>query len=161
MQLLPKQEPVGLLIAVARTRMKQAMLSRLGPHRLSPPQFWVLVTLLESEGPSLGEVSERLRMDRPTASRVVGALARRRFVHLGRDPADRRRVRIATTPMANRLRGDLLALASEARKRLVAGISRIEVDALRAGLRHVIANMEEWGPADAGGPARRRRGGRA
>ena len=58
----PVKEPVGLLIAAARRRMKRAVQDRVAPHGLTPQQFWVLVNIDEAEGPSLGEIAARLRL---------------------------------------------------------------------------------------------------
>jgi len=55
----PVKEPVGLLIAAARRRMKRAVQDRVAPHGLTPQQFWVLVNIDEAEGPSLGEIAAR------------------------------------------------------------------------------------------------------
>ena len=39
------QDYVGLLIAIARRRIKQVVLSRVVRHRLSSGQFWILIGL--------------------------------------------------------------------------------------------------------------------
>jgi len=62
------KEPSAFLIASARRRMKRC---RAGPGSLPwaypASSFWVLVNIDEAEGPSLGEIAARLRLDAPTA----------------------------------------------------------------------------------------------
>src|SRR6478609_7719596 len=79
-QLLSKQESLGRLIALARRRLKQAVGRRVAHHQLSSQQFWVVVFLAEEDRPALCDVCDALRMDAPTASRIVSALARRGLV---------------------------------------------------------------------------------
>ncbi|MGC3996289.1 MAG: MarR family transcriptional regulator [Anaeromyxobacter sp.] len=133
---------MGLLIAVARRRIKQAVLARAAGHRLSPQQFWLLVGLLERPGASQRELAGALHLDAPTASRVVAALVRRRLVRVEADPADRRRVRLHLTPAGAQLAGRLAVAAAEIRETVVEGLSGAELEALRRSLRHVIANLE-------------------
>ena len=44
------KEPVGLLIAAARRKMKRAVHERVAPHGLTTQQFWALVNIDEAFG---------------------------------------------------------------------------------------------------------------
>ena len=136
------KEPVGLLIAAARRRMKRAVRDRVAPHGLSPQQFWVLVNIDEAEGPSLGAIAARLRLDAPTASRAVTQLMRRKLVKVEGDRGDRRRLRLWVTPLGRRKIGPLRELAAELRSAAVHGLTRDEEEALRALLRKIIENLD-------------------
>src|SRR5437879_5202543 len=85
-RMLSQQEYVGLLIASARRSLKQAVLGRARRFRLTPVQFWLLLSLGERAGAPLVELARRQRIDSPTASRVVAALRRRGLVRLQGDP---------------------------------------------------------------------------
>lgn len=139
---MSKQEPIGLLIGAARRRIKQAVGRRLGRWRLTPQQFWVLVAVSENEGLSLGDLVERLRMDAPTASRVVTALVARKLLRAAGDPHDRRRSRLHPTAAGAALGPELRALAAEIRQTVARGFDEAELEAARAMLRRVIANMD-------------------
>ncbi len=139
--MLSRQEYPGLLIAVARRRIKQAVLARAAPHRLSTQQFWVLVHLQERAGLSQRELAARMDVDAPTVSRVLAALITRGLVRAEEDPEDRRRTRLRLTPPGRELGRTLAADAAEIRRGVVAGMSGPEVDALSAGLRKVIDNV--------------------
>ena len=144
------QEPIGLLVAVVRRRMKQTVGALVREFDLSPQQFWMLVAIARDEGSSLGEVAERLRMDAPTACRVVATLVRRKLVHSGADPADRRRSRVVLTPSGRATADRLLPIAGEVRAAVEAGLTAAERAALVAGLQKVIANLDAYRVGRAG-----------
>src|SRR6266516_2462082 len=97
------QEYLGLLIAVARRRFKQAVLVRAGRHRLSVQQFWMLIALAERPDVSQSRIAERLRGDAPTVSRTLSSLLERRLIRADLDPSDRRRTRVSLTAAGQRL----------------------------------------------------------
>lgn len=159
MQSLQKQEPVGLLIAAARRRIKEAVGRRVRPHGLTHQQFWLLVALHEGARPSLGQVARRQRIDAPTASRVVALLRGRGLVRVDTDPADRRRSRLGLTPRGAALAARVSPLARQVRSAVVRGLASREVDGLRRLLRRVMTNMDrfEEGAARSTGRGRPRR----
>ena len=146
MQPLLQHEPVGLLIGVARRRIKQVVGRQLRDHRLSPQQFWVLVNLGECPDISLSELAERLHMDDPTASRIVGALTERRLARIQPHPTDRRRRRLGLTPAGAALARRVAPIALEVRRAVEAGLTPRERDNLRSLLRRVIENVERLDP---------------
>lgn len=139
------QEYLGLLIAVARRRLKQAVLARMRERklRLSVQQFWILSALRELPGVSQISLAERLRTDAPTVSRTLGGLIDRRLVRTETDVADRRRTSVWLTPQGERLAAELAPLAEEIRDAVVAGMSTAEVAAVQRGLLRAIANLEK------------------
>ncbi len=164
MQPLPLQESVGLLIAAARRLVKQAVSAEALRRGLSYQQFWFLVGIAETEGLSQRELSERLRTDAPTASRVIAGLVRLGLIRAGEDPRDRRRSALFLTPRGSALARRLVPVAAAVRAAMVEGMPESERDALRRSLRRVIANMERLvGPQDVpdreGSTMRRRRTG--
>ncbi|HEX9288905.1 MAG TPA: MarR family transcriptional regulator [Anaeromyxobacteraceae bacterium] len=136
------QEYLGLLIATARRRIKQAVLARAGHHELSAQQFWFLIALSEHPGMSQVDLAQRVRADAPTASRSLAGLRRRRLVRIEVDPEDRRRGRAFLTPAGERLAKELSHVAQQIRATVVEGMTEAEVDALRSGLRRVIENLD-------------------
>ena len=147
------QEYLGLLIAVARRRLKQAVLSRVDRRRLSVQQFWMLIALAEQSGISQARIAERLHADAPTVSRTLSALLERRLVRADLDPSDRRRTCLWLTPAGQRLAAELAATAAEVRAAVIEGMSSKEIAAVREGLLRVIANLERF---EAHAPPRRR-----
>lgn len=140
--MLLTQEYPGLLIAVARRRIKQAVLARAARHGISPQQFWILVGLRERRAASQSELAERMHVDAPTASRVLATLVRRRLVRVEQDPDDRRRARVHLTRAGEELAGELAGIAGVIRAAMVEGMSAAELEALRRGLHKIISNLE-------------------
>ena len=142
--MLPRQEPVGLLVSAVRRRIRQVVHAEASRHRLAPQQFWVLVSVHEAGSVSLGALAERLHMDQPTASRVVASLAARKLLRMTEDPADRRRVLLAPTPAGADLAARLRPVAKELRSAAVSGFTGDEEDALRRLLRRVLENLDRF-----------------
>src|SRR3954470_22592042 len=157
--MLPEQEYVGLLIAVARRSIKQAVQRRARAFRLTAPQFWFLNAARELPGASLGEMARRQRVDAPTTSRLAEGLARRGLVRMEPDDRDRRAVRVLLTPSGARLADRIGPIASSVRAAVVRGMSRREQAALRAALRRVVVNLESFGAGTRSTPKRERRAG--
>ncbi len=141
---MSKQESLGRLIAVARRRLKQTVGRRVAGHGLSAQQFWVLVHLDEADEPALCVVCDALRIDAPTASRIVAALSRRGLVRAGEDPADRRRARLKLTAGGRALARELQPLAAEFRAAVERDLSRREALELRRLLKKVIAGLDRY-----------------
>jgi DNA-binding MarR family transcriptional regulator len=141
---LQKQEPIGLLVAVVRRRIKQTVGVVVRPYRLSPQQFWTLMAIARQEGLSLTELSDRQRMDQPTACRVVSTLARRRLVRSGPDPSDRRRSRLVLTPSGRAMAEELLPVVAAIRAAVESGLTPAERNAIVGGLRKVVASLDRF-----------------
>lgn len=85
--------------------------------RLTYQQYNVL-RIIHGEGPvSPAEIARRLLVSAPVVTRLVGGLAEAGLVERGKDPNDRRSVRLTLTPSGRRrstaMRRDLLAAAAE------------------------------------------------
>src|SRR5512144_1503291 len=128
-------EPIGLLIGAVRRRIRQAVGSHVRRYHLTTQQFWVLVAIYEHPGFSLGQLAAHLRMDEPTASRVVAALMKRKLVQVKGDAADRRRACIHLRAPGAELGKELRALAMTVRAAVVQGLRPTEQAALRGSLR--------------------------
>jgi DNA-binding MarR family transcriptional regulator len=143
-QRISDDEHIGLLIAAARRRITQALGRCVRHYHLTPRQFWILVALYEHPGLSLGELATQLRMDDPTASRVIFALMNRELVQVRADTEDRRRSRLHLGTPGAALGKELHELATAVRKAIVQGLSLSERKALQASLRKIIVSMDRF-----------------
>jgi len=139
---MQRQRSLGFLIALAHRRIRQAVAARVSDLDLSPPQFWMMVRILEHEGGSLRELAEHARLDEPTASRVVFALVRRGLVRSEVDPGDRRRSRLLMTPEGRELTRRLLPLSEEIRATVEGALPSAEREAVASGLEKVVARLD-------------------
>ena len=149
---MDRDEPIGLLIGAVRRRIKQAVGSHVRRYRLSTQQFWVLVAIHEHPGISLGELAAHLRMDKPTASRVVFTLMKRKLLQVTGHATDRRRACLHVGAAGAPLTKELHGLASAVRGAVTHGLTATELAALRRALRKIIDNMDRLQGGDAGQP---------
>jgi len=70
---------------------------------ITGPQLWVVKTIYENGGLSLGELSKRMYLNPSTITGVVDRLEKRRYVLRDRSEKDRRVVKVQLTPRGNRL----------------------------------------------------------
>ena len=141
---MSEQVPLGRLIGAARRRLKQAVGRRVSRYGLSSQQFWVLVHLDEANGPALVGVCAALRIDPPTASRIITALTRRGLVRAQPDPSDRRRARLKLTPDGRALARELQPLARDVRAAVERDLTRPESAELRRLLNKVITGLDRY-----------------
>jgi MarR family transcriptional regulator, lower aerobic nicotinate degradation pathway regulator len=139
---MPGQEPIGLLVAATRRRIKQAVSVLVGSRDLSPQQFWVVVAVAESEGLSLSELAQCRHMDQPTASRVVYGLVRRKLLRASIDPADRRCVLLMLTAGGRRLARQLLPIARKIHRTIERSLQPAERRAVVSGLQKVLGSLD-------------------
>ncbi|MET0287592.1 MAG: MarR family transcriptional regulator [Polyangiales bacterium] len=121
--------------------MKQIIGEQVRDYGLTPAQFWTLIRIFEREGLSLRELADSLHMDTPTASRVVAALVRSKYVRSEEDPDDRRRSRILLTPRGRTLADKLHAVAVQTRAAVEAPFSANERETLRNLLRKSLQHV--------------------
>ena len=138
------QEYLGLLIAAARSRIKQVVLAQVAQFGLAPQQFWMLTALREMPGMSQADLAERVRADAPTVSRTLGALLERGLVRSDPDPEDRRRSRVFLTAAGEQLASEVAAVAADVRAAVVEGMSAAEEAAVRRGLKRILDNLDRY-----------------
>jgi len=133
---------IGALAAAVRRSLKQVLWARLTPYKLSPQQFWVILVLLEKGPSSLHPLAQQVWMDDPTASRVVKAMVKGGWLTTKPDPRHGRRILIDLAPGAMALAHELQDLATALRASMVVGLSPVEQENLKGGLRKMIGNLE-------------------
>jgi DNA-binding MarR family transcriptional regulator len=157
--MLTHQEPVALLVAAARRRIKQAVHARLRGLALSAPQFWFLLAIRDRPGSSLKALAEQQRLDLPSSSRLAASLAAKGLIAQGRSSADRRLTSFGLTAAGSRLAAKLGQEAERIRRDTVAGFSQAEEAQLQSLLQRVLANLnglEAPGPGARPADAKRR-----
>jgi DNA-binding MarR family transcriptional regulator len=135
-------EPIGLLAGALRRRIRELVSAKVARFDLTAQQFWVLVAVSELEAPKLVDVAARQRMDAPTASRVMKALASRGLVRDEGALEDRRRSCYVLTAAGRKLAARLLPVAAFVRGAVVEALTPAEARAVRRGLRKAIAHID-------------------
>lgn len=150
----PSEQPPDLIEEV----MLQLVRS-LGLHRpLSLPSgaevslsegsaLWVLAAA--GEAPlTQGELGRSLWLEKSTVSRLIAGLERRGWVVRRRDAANRRFVRVELTDRGRELSAELSRFMNDRHRRILAGLTDTERDALRVGISALSRAVEAAGHRD-------------
>ena len=115
---------------------------------LTYPQYLVMLVLWESDGPTVGEIGERLCLDSGTLSPLLRRLADAGLVQRRRESADERRVTVHLTDAGRDLRAKAAGIPAALGGRLVD--DQASYRALHAELTALADRLERaTGPADA------------
>ena len=106
--------------------------------------YFYIRTLLEEDGISQVELSERVGMERATVTVVLDTLETHGIVTRTPHPSDRRKTNVFLTTKGRRMRSDILDSVGETNKIALAGISDTEFARFRKTLAKMIANVETY-----------------
>lgn len=108
----PRTNPAARIVRAAFA-LRHALQESFREARLAAtPAEWMLLNLLAHAGSQrVGDIARLSRHDRTTITRVVDGLVRRGLLDRGRDPKDRRVVRVALSRRGRTLHGKLLPRA--------------------------------------------------
>jgi len=130
------------------TRNATFEVMRIGGHEITPEQWIVLVRLWERDGRTQTELGTSTYRDRPTMSRILAGMERRKLVVRRRDPAHARIWRVYLTPRARALEPELVPLARELVARSLRGIDPRDLETTRTTLRRIFENIDTQGATD-------------
>ncbi len=106
--------------------------------------YFYIRTLLEEDGISQVELSERVGMERATVTVVLDTLEALGIVVREAHPSDRRKTNVFLTPKGRRMRGDILQAVGTANRVALKGISATDFERFRKTLAVMIANVETY-----------------
>ena len=116
---------------------------------LSIPEWRVVAVLAANPGLSAAEVTSRTAMDKVAVSRAVATLLAAGRLRRTTAPADRRRTHLALTPQGLRVYAQVVPMALEYERALVAPLSKRDRATLDRILRVLLGRAVELGPAQA------------
>jgi MarR family transcriptional regulator, 2-MHQ and catechol-resistance regulon repressor len=108
-------------------------------HDISVTQCYALETLVEHGPMRLGELTERLFLDKSTTSRVVQSLVAKGYVEQHADVADRRATALTATPAGQTLCARITQDLVDQQKELLADLD----PEVRAGVVHVVRRLAQ------------------
>ena len=123
-----------LLLRRAARRVTQIYDEHLRPAGLKTTQFSLLAQLRHADGLAIGELAERMSMDRTTLTRNLGPLVSAGWVAQRPDAADRRRMRLALTDDGRRTLRGAAPRWHEAQRALRKQLGEPRVGALHAAI---------------------------
>ncbi|WP_005035251.1 MarR family winged helix-turn-helix transcriptional regulator [Holophaga foetida] len=136
------QSNLSLLIMTAKRQIKQLGTAGLKRFRLTDQQCLLLETLREVGPVCLSDLATELRLDHPTASRLVHTLEERALLKVRLDPKHRRRVLIHLDEDNQTFLDELHHIVQTYRSRLEAGLTEEEKSTLRACLGKLVTNLD-------------------
>jgi DNA-binding MarR family transcriptional regulator len=116
---------------------------------LSIPEWRVMAVLAANPGLSAAEVTARTAMDKVAVSRAVATLLGAGRLRRTTVPADRRRTHLQLTPAGVRVYAQVVPMALEYERRLVASLSNRDRATLDRILRVLLGRAVELGPVPA------------
>jgi DNA-binding MarR family transcriptional regulator len=114
---------------------------------LSIPEWRVMAVLAATPGLSAAEVTARTAMDKVAVSRAVATLLAAGRLRRTTVPADRRRTHLQLTTAGERVYAQVVPMALEYERRLVASLSARDRVLLDRILRVLLGRAVELGPA--------------
>jgi DNA-binding MarR family transcriptional regulator len=116
---------------------------------LTIPEWRVMAVLAANPGLSAAEVTARTAMDKVAVSRAVASLLAAGRLQRTTAPADRRRTHLALTGAGTRVYAQVVPMALDYERKLVAPLSKSERTTLDRILRILLGRAVELGPAHA------------
>lgn len=99
---------------------------------------------LDADGPlAQRDLTERLRLDKSTVSRLVAGLVRKGYVARERDPANRRLDRLTVTEKGRQAHREIREAFHDRHVRVLDAMTPAEREALRTGLTGLIRALHE------------------
>jgi DNA-binding MarR family transcriptional regulator len=115
----------------------------LGPHLdITYPQWSFIRVLSQQDGLSQRELAERVGLMENTTLVALNVMERRGWVRRERDRTDRRRLLVYLTAEGRAVER-LRPLVRDANLAAIQGLDQATVDALRRGLKAMLANLDE------------------
>ena len=139
----PLSTGLGYLIRSTHKAFSRRLAGELARHGISFKHYFYLRALLEEDGISQIELSERVGMQRATVTTVLATLEAKGYVRRVRDPDDARSRRVVLTPKGRRLREPLLKTIDTIQRVASSGISSADLRHFRAVCEHMARNLDE------------------
>lgn len=136
-------ESMGFLISDAARAVKRSLYARIAQHNIRGGHWYCLRTLLQQDGVTQRELSQRLGIMGPSTVEMLRAMEKEGLVIRKRDPHDKRKVRVYLTDHARSVKPTLLQIASEVNATMVSRMSEAEQILLKLLLRRLRSTLNE------------------
>jgi MarR family transcriptional regulator, organic hydroperoxide resistance regulator len=141
----PAAESSGYLVRNAHRAFQRLLEKRIAAYGLKRGQWYFLRVLWTEDGLSQRELSARVGMMEPTTVIALRSMEKSGLIRRMRSAEDKRRSQVWLTPKAQRLRGELLALARDITQVAEHGIARRELAVFRRVVARMTANLDRIG----------------
>jgi DNA-binding MarR family transcriptional regulator len=132
---------IGYLLRDTARRILSDLTTRLEPHGITLPQYYVLRELWEEEGLTQREIANRVGVLEPTMVATLDALERSGLIERVRSTTDRRKTHVRLTTAGRTMRDTLHGYAADVLEAALNGISDEEITVLRRTLQRIKGNL--------------------
>lgn len=126
--------------------LKECCLEHDKKYKVTPPQWGVLILLIEYDGITMSEISKKRAVDMATVNGIVKRLEQNGLVERQHDLADRRQVKVYLTDEGRDIMRYLPDAARKFQKNMTRGMSEEERRDLLARLQQIVVNVGKAGP---------------
>lgn len=134
---------IGYLLRDTARRILSELTTRLEPHGVTLPQYYVLRELWQEEGLTQREIANRVGVLEPTMVTTIDGLERLGLIARERSTTDRRKTHVQLTAEGRTLRDTLHGYAADVLEHALTGVSNDEIAQLRSLLQRVKQNLGE------------------
>lgn len=121
---------VGFMLGAAYRKASTLFQSRLKPFDITPEQWSVLYQVDKADGLIQKEIAERAGKDRPTTTRILDHLERKRLVARRADNRDRRSFQVGITDKGRNLIRETLPIEMKSNEDVRSCMSEEEYETL-------------------------------
>jgi DNA-binding MarR family transcriptional regulator len=138
----PLAESSGFLVRDANRAFQRLLEKRIACYGIARGQWYFLRVLWSEDGLSQRELSARVGTMEPTTVIALRSMEKSGLIRRVRSADDKRRSHVWLTPKAQRMRGELLALARGITGQAEDGIARSELALFRRVIARMTANLD-------------------
>lgn len=131
-------QQLGYIIASVNRRLEDELAERLRPGGLPIEQFRILEALAQRGECAMGELAQIILVEPATLTKIVDRMVSDQLVFRSPDPADRRRVKILTTPAGKALWKRLSGISKAQEARIAELLDAPRAEELRSLLRELL-----------------------
>jgi DNA-binding MarR family transcriptional regulator len=143
----PFTSGIGYVVRHTHKALSRRLAAELTQAGISFKHYYYLRALLETNGISQMELSERVGVDPTTVVTVVDTLARQEIVERRADPDDRRKALIYLTPKGKALRRPMRAAIDAVQSSALRGITTFDLEIYRRISAQMTQNLADDEPA--------------
>ena len=134
----------GYWLRLGHKALTRPLADELRSRGIAFKHYFYIRTLLEEDGITQAELSDRVGMERATVTVVLDTLEDLGIVVREPHPSDRRKTNVFLTTKGRRMKGDVLESVAISNKVALKGISAAEFERFRKTLAQMIANVEAY-----------------
>ena len=135
-------DSIPFLLNQAGVGLGERFMKRIGPDGVTLPMYRVLAVLRQSETKTLSELSNLVRVEQSTLSRLIGQMVKRGLVTRKRPADNGRIVHIDLTPSGEAMADRLISVAIHFEATAVTHLSPTKVEELRRILLQINRHIE-------------------